>query len=102
MTHSYNSSYLGGQPGRVVHETPISTITRAKWARGVAQVVEHLFCNCEAVNSNTSPVNKTTKKIKVPRKNSNKNIIYAYFYLSICLSIYPSPKTNNCKEKFKE
>jgi hypothetical protein len=32
-----------GQPGQIVHETPISKITRAKWTGGVAQVVECLL-----------------------------------------------------------
>jgi hypothetical protein len=30
------------QPGQLVHETPISKITRAKWAGGVLQAVKHL------------------------------------------------------------
>jgi hypothetical protein len=33
-----------GQSSQIVPETPISKITRAKWSRGVAQVVEHLLC----------------------------------------------------------
>jgi hypothetical protein len=28
-----------GQPRQIVHETPISKITRAKWTGGVAQVI---------------------------------------------------------------
>jgi hypothetical protein len=40
---------------------PISKkITRAKWAGGMVQAVEHLLCNCEALSSNPS----TTKKKK--------------------------------------
>jgi hypothetical protein len=34
-----------GQPGRIVHETPISKITRAKWTGGVAQALESLLCS---------------------------------------------------------
>jgi hypothetical protein len=33
-----------GLPRQVVLETPISKITRVKWARGVTQAVEHLLC----------------------------------------------------------
>jgi hypothetical protein len=40
------------QPRKIVHETPISKITRAKWTGGVAQVVEHLLCKHEAVSPN--------------------------------------------------
>jgi hypothetical protein len=37
------SIVVWGQPREIVHETPISKITRAKWAGGLAQVVEHLL-----------------------------------------------------------
>jgi hypothetical protein len=36
------------QPRQIVYETPISKITRARWTRAVAQVVEHLLCKHEA------------------------------------------------------
>jgi hypothetical protein len=39
-------------------QNPISKITRAKWTRSVAQVVEHLFCKCEALSSNASLIKK--------------------------------------------
>jgi hypothetical protein len=45
-----NLSYLGGwdqedsNSRQIVHETPISKITRAKWTGGVAQAVECLLC----------------------------------------------------------
>jgi hypothetical protein len=39
---------------------PISKITRAKWTGGVAQVVEHLLCECKALSSNSNP----TKRLK--------------------------------------
>jgi hypothetical protein len=32
------------QPGQIVHRTPFSKISRAKWTGGVAQGVEHLLC----------------------------------------------------------
>jgi hypothetical protein len=63
MIHTCNPSCLGGWDGRievggetrqVVHETPISKITRAKWTEGVAQAVEYLFGKCEALSSNHS------------------------------------------------
>jgi hypothetical protein len=49
-----------GQLRQIVHETPISKITRAKRTGGITKAVEHLLCKCEALNSNPSP----TKKIK--------------------------------------
>jgi hypothetical protein len=39
---------LRGQSWQIVIKTPISKITSAKWTGGVAQVVDHLLCNCEA------------------------------------------------------
>jgi hypothetical protein len=41
-----------GQPAQIVHET-ISKITRARWTRGMAQVVEYL--KCKALSSNPRP-----------------------------------------------
>jgi hypothetical protein len=51
VAHVYNPSYLGGWEGKDQFEASlanssqhsISKITRAKWARGVAQAVEHLL-----------------------------------------------------------
>jgi hypothetical protein len=37
-----------GQSGQVVHEIPISKITRANWIGGLVQIVECLLCKCEA------------------------------------------------------
>jgi hypothetical protein len=37
---------------------PISKVTRAKWTGGVAQAVERLLCNREALSSNPSPKKK--------------------------------------------
>jgi hypothetical protein len=47
-----------GPPRQIVQETPISKITRAKWARGVAQAVEFLLYKCKGLSSNTSPTKK--------------------------------------------
>jgi hypothetical protein len=49
------------QPRQTVCETPISTITGAKWTGGVAHAVQHLFCKHEVLNSNPSPVKKKRK-----------------------------------------
>jgi hypothetical protein len=56
-----------GQSRQMIHETcplpPISKITRAKWTGGVAQVVEHLLCTREDLNSkNSSPIKNIFKK----------------------------------------
>jgi hypothetical protein len=40
---------VGGQPGQMVLEIPISKITRTKWTVGVAQVIKRLPCKCEAL-----------------------------------------------------
>jgi hypothetical protein len=40
---------------KIVYETPISKIIRAKWTGGVAQTVEHLLCKQESL----SPTKKT-------------------------------------------
>jgi hypothetical protein len=36
-----------GQPGKIVCKTPVSKITRAKWAGGVAQAVENPFASTQ-------------------------------------------------------
>jgi hypothetical protein len=41
-----------GQSRQIVHETPSPKLTREKWTRGVAQVVERLL------SSNSSPTKK--------------------------------------------
>jgi hypothetical protein len=48
-----------GQPRQIVHETPISKITRAKWAGDVTQATESLLCECVALSSNPSPTKKS-------------------------------------------
>jgi hypothetical protein len=42
---------------------PISKITRAKSTGGVAQVVQHLLCKCEALSSNPVPLKKKKPKL---------------------------------------
>jgi hypothetical protein len=56
------------QSGQIVHETPISKITRAKWTGGVAQIVECLFCKHKVLNSTPIPTKKKKKKRKRERK----------------------------------
>jgi hypothetical protein len=55
-----------GQPRQIVCETPIFKITRAKWAGGMCQAVEHLFWKHEALSSNPSPApHPPLQKIKI-------------------------------------
>jgi hypothetical protein len=53
-----------GQQGQIAPETPISKITKATCAGGVAQAVEWLLCKCKALNSNPSPTKKNTETKK--------------------------------------
>jgi hypothetical protein len=57
-----------GQSGKIVQETPISKITRAKWSGGVARVVDHLLGKCEALNSNPSPIKTKSQQTKKAAK----------------------------------
>jgi hypothetical protein len=41
---------------------PVSTITRAKWTRGAAQVVLYLLHKCKALNTNPRATKKKKKK----------------------------------------
>jgi hypothetical protein len=54
----------------------ITKITRAKWAGGVAQVVENCFAlqvgRLEFKNSNSSPTKKKKKERKKERKETNE------------------------------
>jgi hypothetical protein len=50
-----------GQPRQTVLETPSPRKTTAKWTRVMVQVLEHLFCECEALSLSPSP----TKKIVI-------------------------------------
>jgi hypothetical protein len=72
VTHTCNSSYSGdrdrrisvqGQPREIVQETYLENTQHKKGAGGVAQVVEHLPCKCEALSLNCS----TTKERKTSR-----------------------------------
>jgi hypothetical protein len=59
---------------------PISKITRAKCTGGVAQIVENLLCECEALSSNPS----LTKQKKKERKVENSNdVLRTYWSLSL-------------------
>jgi hypothetical protein len=51
-----------GQPGQTIHKTSISKITSTKWTGGMAEVIEHLLCNHEALSSNPSTTKKKQKK----------------------------------------
>jgi hypothetical protein len=70
VAHGYNARYLGScdgenwvlRPARTNSSwDPISTIARAKWTGGVAQVVVHTLCMNEALSSNPSPTKKKEK-----------------------------------------
>jgi hypothetical protein len=54
---------IQGQPRQIVHKTPNSKVTRAKWTADVAQVVECLLCKFIALSSNPGPTNK--KRVSV-------------------------------------
>jgi hypothetical protein len=43
--------------GKQFMRPPISKTIRAKWSGGVAQALEGLLCNCEALSSNPIPTN---------------------------------------------
>jgi hypothetical protein len=50
------------QPRKIVHKTPSSKITRAKWTGDMAQAVECLLCKNKALCSNLSPTKKVKKE----------------------------------------
>jgi hypothetical protein len=61
-----------------VRKTPISKITRAKRTGGVAQVVEHLFCDhllckLKILTVNPSPTKKKKEKGKTSSKKEQEN-----------------------------
>jgi hypothetical protein len=75
LPHASNPSYFGdwdqedhsSSPAQANSSWDItSKLTRAKWSEGVAQMVEHLLCKNEALNSNPSPTKKKKKKKKPP------------------------------------
>jgi hypothetical protein len=47
-----------GQPGKIVHKTPISKITGAKWIGGVPQVVQLVLYKHKGLSLNFSPTKK--------------------------------------------
>jgi hypothetical protein len=57
-------------------QDPISKITRGKWTGGMAQAVELLLCECEALNSpererkrNDLKVSKSAQMLALVREN---------------------------------
>jgi hypothetical protein len=66
VAHACNPSYLGDlrSEGSQFSQsrTPMSKITRGKWARGVVQVVEHLLCKRISLSSKPSPTKKQKKE----------------------------------------
>jgi hypothetical protein len=71
VAYTCNASYLWGWDAEDWGLRPvqpnsswatISKITRAKWTRGVAQMVECLLCNCKAKSSNPRPTKKEISK----------------------------------------
>jgi hypothetical protein len=59
---------------------PIPKIIRAKWTRGVAQVVEHRLCKHKALSPNPVPPKKKKKEggrktpsFKLPENNITDN-----------------------------
>jgi hypothetical protein len=79
------SIIVPGHLRQIVQENPIFKITGRKWTEGVAQVVKHLLCKCEALSWNTSP---TRKKIK---KENKRPYLPSFIYtLIIFLSLYHS------------
>jgi hypothetical protein len=52
-----------GQSRQVVHKTPSSKITRAKWTESVAEAEEYLLWKCEALSSKSSPTKKKKRCI---------------------------------------
>jgi hypothetical protein len=49
--------------GKIVHETPISKITTAKWTGGMDQVVEHQLL--QMLSPEFKPQSTTKKKIEI-------------------------------------
>jgi hypothetical protein len=64
-----------GQPEKIVCETPISKITRAKWTGGLAQAVEHLLYKCETL-SQTPVLPKITTTKNVQGHNNQQVVNY--------------------------
>jgi hypothetical protein len=62
------------QPRKIVHETPISRITRTKWTGRVTQVVEHLLWKNDALSSNPSPNFKKSISYILARTATNYTV----------------------------
>jgi hypothetical protein len=52
-------------------QDPIFKITRAKWTRDVARVVECLLCKGKALNTNPRPTKKKKKKLAQAEKKGD-------------------------------
>jgi hypothetical protein len=50
-----------GQLRQIVHKTPLSKITRAKWTADVAQEAKYLLCKHKVLSSNPRPNNNNNK-----------------------------------------
>jgi hypothetical protein len=48
----------------------LSKITRAKWTRGVVQMVESLLCKHEALNSNSNPTKTPQQQKEQPKSKA--------------------------------
>jgi hypothetical protein len=46
------------QHKQIVHETPISKISREKWTGGITQAIECMLCKYESLSSNLIPQKK--------------------------------------------
>jgi hypothetical protein len=80
-----------GQPRQIVHETPISKITRAKWTGGVTQAVQHLPCKHEVLSSNPST------DLSPPKKRKKLQVILLYALIqSKGQSSIAGNKTSQC------
>jgi hypothetical protein len=73
VAHTCNPSYVGDwdseyqslRPAREnSSQVPISKIKRAKWSRGVTQVVEHLVCKHKALSSNSNATKQKRQRQK--------------------------------------
>jgi hypothetical protein len=63
---------IRGHPQQIVHKTPISKITKAKWTGGMVQGVEHLLCKHKVLSSNSNHTKK--KKDDVRRRNFEEEV----------------------------
>jgi hypothetical protein len=81
VAHVCNPTYLRAEIGRIqsqgqirqiVHKTPSPKMTKAEFAGGVTQAVEHLLCKLEALSLNHSPNQKKKKKLLLFKTKKTK------------------------------